>query len=60
MDTDAVALWQKLPNEPHDSLHVTAVSPLYAKYTTSVDTAPAASIAYVNIYKTEDKAERVL
>lgn len=48
MDTDAVALWQKPRNEPHDSLHETSGSPLYAKYITSVDTAPAASIAYVN------------
>lgn len=50
-DTDAVALWQKPPKEPHDSLQVTAVSPLYARYTTSVDAAPAASIMYVSICK---------
>lgn len=58
MDTDTVALWQKPPNEPHDSLHVTALSPLYARYTTSVDTAPAASIAYVSICKQKQSQNR--
>lgn len=51
VDTDAVAFLQKPSNEPHVSLHVTAVSPLYAKYNTSVDAAPAANIMYVNTYK---------
>lgn len=54
MDTDAVAFLQKPPNEPQVSLHVTLVSPLYAKYITSVDAAPAANIIYVNIYKVKN------
>lgn len=45
---EAVVFLQKPPKEPQVSLQVTAVSPLYARYTTSVDIAPAASMMYVN------------
>lgn len=48
--TEAVAFLQKPPNDPHVALHVTSSSPLYAKYTTSVDTLPAANITYVRTY----------
>ena len=48
MATDVVALWQNIPKESQAALHVTALSPLYAKYTTSVDTAPAARTTYVS------------
>lgn len=50
MAKDAVALWQKLPNDPQASLHVMAASPLYARYTTSADMAPAPNIMYVKAY----------
>ena len=46
--TEAVALWQNPPKLSHAALHVMAWSPLYAKYITSVDTAPAPMIMYVN------------
>lgn len=48
MATDAVAFLQNPWNEPQSELHVMAASPLYARYITSVATAPAAIITYVN------------
>lgn len=47
MATEADALWQNLPKDPQASLQATEASPLYARYKTSVDTAPAASTMYV-------------
>lgn len=44
MATDAVALRQNPSKEPQAALQVMAVSPLYARYNISDDTAPAARI----------------
>lgn len=40
--TEVVAFLQNPSNEPQASLQVVDVSPLYARYRTSVETAPAA------------------
>lgn len=48
---DAVTLWQKGPKAPQAELHVVAAFPFSAKYSTSIDAAPAARIRYVNTYK---------
>lgn len=48
MITEAVALLQNFPNDPQAELQVISVSPLQAKYNTSVDTVPAARVKYVS------------
>lgn len=55
--TEAVALWQNTPNDEQPELHVMAVSPLYAKYNTSVDTAPAPNTKYVITYLFSSKSK---
>jgi len=48
MTVDIKALWQNPPNDAQAALQAMDVSPLFAKYNTSVDTVPAARITYVN------------
>lgn len=50
MVMEAVALLQNPLNTPHCLLHVTSLSPLYARYMISADTVPAANITYVSIW----------